>query len=417
MRKVYESVCALESDTLIYHIESLVLEIDGEIHEIPLVLEQFRAYLLEIAPEENLVINHFCNEIKKVTQTEMMIGRPKSFKAYLHAITKGRKFLSVAIKYLNVTVEKHFEKLKNDKLRKIIYHLMPSSMSMFALLMMLGSRMAHNGGFPEGGARDMIKRMQTYFLSLGGHISFNTQITDIIVENHKVIEIRSHKNVYPLTHIIAACDMYNTIHHMLKGEYPHPVLNRMLEESLLFDSIMLISIGLSKSFDIPSSATFEIPDSLYVGGETYAKQYHIRSFDFDISLAPLGHSSIMVTLSAPFDFWHHLKTRDEVAYQRAKMDVANKMIAVLENKYPNISNAIEVIDVATPSTYYRLNNLYKGSFEGFMPVPAALKEKIDTKIPGIDNLYLAGQWVTPGGGIPPAIISGIETAHQIIKEK
>lgn len=417
MLKIYETVHALTDHTTIFHIDKLIVEIDAIVYDIPLELVQFKTFLLNIAPEDSLYISRFCKEIKKITKTELIPGKPKTLKGYIRAITKGRGFLSVVIKNLNVTVGEYFKKTKNKTLIKIIHHLMDPSMSMFALIMMLGSRMSHNGGFPQGGARDMIKRMQDYYLSLGGTILFNTQITEIIVENHHISEIRSNQQTYPATHVIAACDMYDTLHRMLKGKYQHPVLNRMLEKSPLFSTIMLISLGLKRSFNIPHSATYEIENSLDVGGEKYVKEYHIRSFDFDSSFAPLGHSSIMVTLSAPFDYWDQLKINDETAYRSAKMDVAKRMIKILEKRYSGITDAIEVIDVATPATYYRLNNLYKGSFEGFMPVPSALREKIDTKIAGIDNLYLAGQWVTPGGGIPPAIISGMDTAKQIIKEK
>jgi phytoene dehydrogenase-like protein len=57
-----------------------------------------------------------------------------------------------------------------------------------------------------------------------------------------------------------------------------------------------------------------------------------------------------------------------------------------------------------------------GSYEGFLPVPKALKMKIKKQIIGVKNLYLAGQWITPGGGIPPAILDGLRTAKTIIKK-
>lgn len=415
MRKMYEEVHALEPETTIFHMEKLLFEMEGITYNIPLDIEQFKIFLINIAPEDSKGIHHLCKEIKRVSKSELIPGMPNTFKSFFHAITKGRGFLNIIMKYVNITVESYCKRFNNEKLINIIYHLMPPSFTMFALITMLGTRMAQNGGFPAGGARDMISRMENYYISLGGDIKFNTQITEIVVSQQNVIEIKSNQEIFSVSHVIAACDMYDTLHHMLGGNYPHPVLNRMLVETPLFDTIMLISLGLNQSFNIPHSATYEFDHRFNVGGETFVNQYHIRSFDFDSSLVPIGGSSIMVTLSAPFDYWHQLRIKNHKAYDEEKNSISKKLIEQLERRYKGLSQSIIVIDVATPSTYYRLNNLYKGSYEGFLPVPKALNEKISKQIIGINNLYLAGQWVTPGGGIPPAIMSGIETSKRIIK--
>jgi phytoene desaturase len=415
MRKMYEDVHALEKETSIFHMEKLYIETEDTTYEIPLDITEFKKLLLEIAPEDSKGIHHLCKEIKKVSRSELIAGKPTSLKAYLHAVTRARGFLFTIMKYVDMTVESYCKRFKNEKLLKIVYHLMPPSFTMFALITMLGTRMAQNGGFPMGGARDMIDRMKNHYIALGGEIKFNTQITKIVVSEQNAIEVKSNQEVFPVSHVIAACDLYDTLHNMLDGSYPHPVLNRMLNEIPLFDTIMLISLGLELSFNIPYSATYRFDSKFNVGGKTYVDQYHIRSFDFDSSFAPKGGSSVMITLLAPFDYWHKLRNENFTTYNEAKNNVAKRLIEQLEKRYPGISQAVKVVDVATPSTYYRLNNLHKGSFEGFLPIPQALNEKIDKQISGINNLYLAGQWVTPGGGIPPAIMSGIETAKLILK--
>lgn len=415
MRALYEDVHALEPDTSILHMDYLDVTVDHVTHRIPLEITQFEQYLLDLAPADAKAIHQLCHRIKNVGKSDMVAGSPKSLKSFIHALTKGRHFLWTLIRFMNVPVGTMTQKMTNETLVKLLHTLMPPSMSMFAMLMMLGTRMAKNGGFPVGGARDMIKRMTDAYHSLGGHITYQTMITDLLVEDGKVIEAKADDQSYPLTHVIAACDMHNLLNHILKGAFPHPVLDQMLKESPLFDPIMLISLGLTKHFDIPLSGTYDLPADIDTGDGFRPSQYHIRSFDFDPSFAPEGHSSIMVTLSAPFTPWQHLREKDIKAYKGRKNTIATQMIAVLDQRYPGIKDAIDVIDVATPSTYFRLNHLYQGSYEGFLPVPEALKAKIDQKVPGIDNLYLTGQWVTPGGGIPTAIMSGIATAKMIIK--
>ena len=38
--------------------------------------------------------------------------------------------------------------------------------------------------------------------------------------------------------------------------------------------------------------------------------------------------------------------------------------------------------------------------------PQMLRVRVEKTLPGLENFYMAGQWVEPGGGIPPAIYSG-----------
>ena len=38
--------------------------------------------------------------------------------------------------------------------------------------------------------------------------------------------------------------------------------------------------------------------------------------------------------------------------------------------------------------------------------PVALRTTIERTLPGLERLYLAGQWVMPGGGVPTVLYSG-----------
>ena len=57
-----------------------------------------------------------------------------------------------------------------------------------------------------------------------------------------------------------------------------------------------------------------------------------------------------------------------------------------------------MIDVATPMTFERYTGNWRGSFEGRQPTPANLTLEMLKTPPGLDNFYLAGQWVVTGAG-------------------
>ena len=44
-----------------------------------------------------------------------------------------------------------------------------------------------------------------------------------------------------------------------------------------------------------------------------------------------------------------------------------------------------------------------------------LGNSIDKTLPGLDGFYMIGQWVEPGGGLPPAAQSGRNVTQIICK--
>jgi len=82
------------------------------------------------------------------------------------------------------------------------------------------------------------------------------------------------------------------------------------------------------------------------------------------------------------------------------------VLARLESQYPGISGQIEVVDIATPFTTWRYTLNHQGSFMGWLPTPLAMRTQISRTLPGLQNFYMAGQWVVPGGGVPPCLYSG-----------
>ena len=69
--------------------------------------------------------------------------------------------------------------------------------------------------------------------------------------------------------------------------------------------------------------------------------------------------------------------------------------------------------VATPLTWERYTGNWRGAYEGWM---FGSYDYVSKTLPGLDNFYMAGQWVNPGGGMPPAVMSGNHTIQFICQK-
>ena len=144
----------------------------------------------------------------------------------------------------------------------------------------------------------------------------------------------------------------------------------------------------------------------------------VRIFNFDPTLAPEGKTSLTVMLGTyNYDFWVDLRKNDKKKYRQEKERIKNEVIEALEERFGNIQSTIEVTDVSTPASLIRFTDNWKGSFEGWQPGRGTMKLRISKILPGLKNFYMIGQWVEPGGGLPPAIMSGRNVTQIICKKE
>jgi phytoene dehydrogenase-like protein len=92
-------------------------------------------------------------------------------------------------------------------------------------------------------------------------------------------------------------------------------------------------------------------------------------------------------------------------YKKEKKRITERIITLLEEYCGPLRTTIEIIDTATPATYIRYTNTYKGSYQSWAPVPKLIGNSLDKKITDLDNFYMCGQWVEPAGGLTRAIVS------------
>jgi len=138
------------------------------------------------------------------------------------------------------------------------------------------------------------------------------------------------------------------------------------------------------------------------------------NYCFDRTMAPEGKSVIVMRFDSPWELWKDIEKGE---YENEKAQIEKDAKAILEKRYPGISTDIEICDVATPVTDVNYTGVWKGSYEGFMPTSKNLMDNINPSIAGLKKFYMAGQWLFPGGGLPPAGQSGKWAIQYICKEE
>jgi phytoene dehydrogenase-like protein len=101
------------------------------------------------------------------------------------------------------------------------------------------------------------------------------------------------------------------------------------------------------------------------------------------------------------------------SWREEKVRMADALITKAERLIPTLSKHVVVRDAATPLTYERYTLNTMGAAMGWAFSPGMFLRRLDQRTP-VRNLYLAGHWATPGGGVPAVAISGLRAARIIL---
>jgi phytoene dehydrogenase-like protein len=135
---------------------------------------------------------------------------------------------------------------------------------------------------------------------------------------------------------------------------------------------------------------------------------YLRIYNDDPAFAPPGHAVVQAMLQTEYDWWATRGAR----YLQEKDATADRVLGCLDQHLPGVKASVQMVDIATPLTFWRSARAWRGAFEGWLPTSDAFKH-VPKQLPGLDRFYMAGQWVEPGGGVPTAIMSGRQVVELV----
>ena len=424
MHKMWEELHAIDDEKIVNHDEFVRIEMkNGEFFKVYTDVDKLEREMLKIAPEDTETIEEFIGAIREFAKCDLPVDKaPELYGAIdgIKFLIENRTFMKLLKKWKGISIGEYAQKFKNENLKEIFPQLLgiDPRVSMVIPLMTLSWMHIKSAGYPLGGSLEFSRAIENRYTSLGGKIHYNSKVAKITVENNRAAGVElADGGIYRSDIVISAADGHHTIFNLLDGKYVNKKIRNMYKNWELFPSLCQISIGVKKSFDgYPHAMNLYLKQPLKIDPENKVNRVYVEIYNFDPTLSPKGKTPIIVALPANYNYWTNLKEENPKKYSDEKKRLANEVVKVLDEKLEKISDKIEVLDVATPVTYVRYTNNWKGSFEGWLPTPKIFGVRINKTLPGLKNFYMIGQWVEPGGGLPTVALSGRNVAQIICKK-
>ena len=421
--KFWEQLGAAQHWKIYNHdLYSIYEDKDGKTFNIYCDADRFEQYLLELAPEDKDIIKEFTKGIRDFSLMDIPSEKPEELLAWSDKIraVKMLPMLRLMKKWLKTTTGDFCKRFKNPYLRRTLASAFGDEQwPMMMIFWLLGYQHAKAAGYVIGGALELVRFLEERYRALGGEIQFKARVDKIIVEDDKAVGIKlADGTEYRADWVVSAADGRTTIFDMLEGKYVDDVIKNRYDNPRLFSPLVYIGLGMAGRFDeiLPAVAglSIHLETPITVAGKEHPL-LNVLNYNYDPTLAPEGKTVLKVQFETDYDYWEKLHEEPE-RYKAEKERIADDVIAALDKRFPGLASKVEMRDIATPMTWVRYTGNWRGSYEGWMFSAETFSSSMNKTLPGLDNFYMAGQWVNPGGGMPTAVMSGNHTIQMICKK-
>jgi phytoene dehydrogenase-like protein len=288
-----------------------------------------------------------------------------------------------------------------------------------AVIMMLGFMHKRSCGYPIGGSLEFARAIERRYRALGGRVHYNSRVERILIENDRAVGLVAAGKEYRSDEVISCIDGRTTLYDLLGAKYLSSEQRAAYESFPLFPALIYVSLGIDRDLSaLPHTCVFPLPHPISLeDGAITLKQLSVRFFTFDPTMAPPGKTAAVVMIESwGIEYWRNLREHEPKRYREEKRRIAELVVDALDAEFGEIKRHVEVTDVATPVTWQRYTGNWKGSFEGFMPTGKTMMKHLGFSAPGLANFSMHSQWVSVGGGLPPAGTDGRALAQQLCKK-
>jgi phytoene dehydrogenase-like protein len=388
-------------------------------------VDRLEQHMLEFSPQDAEVIRQFTQGIRMgldfdpPSESASPLARlQQGLKMIWFFATRGRQMQE----WMKITAVEFAARFQDPVIRSALVDMWFPEFSMLFMLFTFAYLHNKNAGYPLGGSMPMSQAMAQRYLDLGGVIHYNSRVEKILVENDRAVGVRlADGSEHRAGRVISAADGHTTIFKMLEGKYADDKTREPYEKWPIFPPLLYVGVGVNRSFadeaQTVSGLSFPLRQPTEIGDAVHTR-LPVHIFNQDPSLAPAGKTTLTVMLNSQHKYWKEL-AEDRAAYDEKKEQVARTVVELLEQRFPGIAGQVEMVDVATPLTFERYTGNWQGSFEGWLITPQnayTMMKPMELTLPGLQNFYMCGQWVQPGGGLPTGVMLGRRLLQTLCKQ-
>lgn len=384
-------------------------------------LDKTERELIEAAPEDEAEIRKFIQHVRYAESCVIPSDKPLDMMGIKDYIAMGKDmadFPKVMKEYGKISCGDLAKRFKSPVMQKLMADYLPADYTAYSLLVSYATMTSGNGNIPLKGSLAMSLRIASRFKEMGGVMHSNTPVKRIVVENKKATGIElMDGTIVRADAVISAVDTDFLFGRLISRDYMPKDLKKAYENRKAYPvtSGFQVAYAIDSDFSGEDTIFFDC-EPLQIGTNSFTRM-SVKSYAYDKSFAPEGKTVLQANViqsDSDYLFWESLS---EEQYKAKKEELSAELTKRIVAQFPELDGRIELLDCWTPLTYNRYCNAYHGSYMGFVTTVGNKQMRFKGVVKGIDNLYVAGQWVMNPGGLPIAVVSGKFAVQRILRKQ
>jgi len=425
-KKMWDELEVTKEQEFFYH-NSLVT-VEGRVKKFDFCLDRdkLEKQMTEISPGDTDLIREFIDLFFGRSLINLASLDPPETRGPVQKIRLAFAMLplmGIFMKYGKTTLQEYVAKFKDPFLARALRSSVDSPgwpMPRYPMVALSGFARAgcQDAGYPVGGSKSVALKLAGFYERLGGKVHYRSRVADLLVENNKVVGIiLEDGSIHKADIVVWAGDGHHLIFDILGGRYTDEIIREMYIKWLVVKPMVHVCIGVDMDLSHePQKLVYEVEKPVKIADEEF-HWISIMLHAFDKNSAPAGKTSLEVWYATDYKYWENL-AKDRKVYEAEKTRIANETVEALEKKWPGFRSKVEVIDVPTPMTYVRYTGNWQGSVDGWYITPEnMMKQQMKRTLPGLENLYMVGQWTAPFTGTVIAAQSGRQLIQVLCRKE
>ncbi len=426
INQMWKDVDAFDDEDIIYSDNFGSVEYNGKVFTFWSDLNRLEKELIEFSPKDKRLIHKLIKYTIKFYKMPLPMEKPLATLNIIDYLKYGFKMIPYLVPFLyacNISQEQFAKKFKSKELAYILSKIVPGSGNLYTTLYAFGTIAFNNGGVPKGGSTIIVKRMEEEYRRLGGYIHNNSEVDELNIVNKNIQSIKlKNGKIVEGDYYVSCIDAYELTRRLLKEEKKeHKFKKRFVKmDKYPLPSCVYVSFSadVEKLKELNITSTYEFECEPFIVAKKCEKSIKMRDYSYDNSFIKDGRVLLNVLIhqdDRDYYYWEKLH-QNYKAYADQKIEIAKMVKERIEKRFETLKDDLEIIDVTTPITYKRYVNAYRGAYMPFSFTADGKQLLHHSKVKGIHNLILAGQWIVMPGGLPIALMSG-KFAIQLIAKK
>lgn len=370
-------------------------------------IDRLTQELIDIAPEDRKAVLSLCRHVRIIATYMPAL---QGFGDLIKRIGRLPTFVPLIYRLLRISSRQYVEQFKNPYVKEMLSSILNLEQNALSLIGTLVGYVLGDNGYPAGGSRRLADNMEQTVLQAGCKIIYRTKVEKICIEANRVKGVMANGTLQLADYVIVALDTCTA----LRTLFDNPLEEnwaRKLAKGMDSEQCSLLSLGVKKDLGyLPSALRIHLKEPVKMAGQEYTTLW-VYYYSGQDGYAPDGCSSLTVLFQGDtYDYWKAAK--DDGSYLAKKQEFTQEAQHLLALYLPEIEGYVSVTDLATPITYERYCNCFRG---GYMSIWHAKQNPfhVPVKSSKVRGLRFAGMRTFMSGGLPVSVESGYKAAKSL----